>query len=115
MRATAQNTGPIAGQMVRILKRRIPIGPLSSPPMAATPVTNWPNWARGLGRKWTLVSLFYPNANLVERPPPPYWGNGRPRKKGKIRARPAEVVEKTTQRQTLVVAGMVGADAVSRS
>jgi hypothetical protein len=38
-----------------------------------------------------LVSKFYPDANLFE-PPPPYSGHGRPRVKGKERAKPEQVV-----------------------
>src|SRR4051794_40296083 len=38
-----------------------------------------------------LVSKFYPDANLVE-PPPPYSGGGRPRVKGKGLAKPEQVV-----------------------
>lgn len=51
----------------------------------------------------TFVSLFYPNANLVE-PPPEYSGTGRPRIKGQDLPDPAVVVEGTEQRQTLDVA-----------
>src|SRR5262249_30251702 len=51
----------------------------------------------------TFVSLFYPNANLVE-PPPPYSGHGRPRVKGPDLPDPAEVVEGTPQRSALEVA-----------
>jgi DDE superfamily endonuclease/Archaeal putative transposase ISC1217 len=39
----------------------------------------------------TLVSQFYPDANLYE-PPPPYCGHDRPRVKGKKRPTPQEVV-----------------------
>jgi hypothetical protein len=38
-----------------------------------------------------LVSKFYPDANLFD-PPPPYSGHGRPRVKGKERAKPEAVV-----------------------
>jgi DDE superfamily endonuclease len=38
-----------------------------------------------------LVSKFYPDANLVE-PPPPYSGRGRPRVKGKALPKPEQVV-----------------------
>jgi hypothetical protein len=38
-----------------------------------------------------LVSKFYPDANLVE-PPPPYGGHGRPRVKGKDLPKPQQVV-----------------------
>jgi hypothetical protein len=51
----------------------------------------------------TLVSKFYPDANLVA-PPPPYAGQGRPRVKGEKLPNPAEVVRVTAQRQPLEVA-----------
>jgi len=54
-------------------------------------------------RRLTWVSLFYPNANLVE-PPPPYAGTGRPRIKGEDLPDPAVVVASTQHRQTLDVA-----------
>jgi SRSO17 transposase len=54
-------------------------------------------------RRLTLVSLFYPNANLVE-PPPKYSGTGRPRVKGEDLPDPAVVVESTPRRQALDVA-----------
>ena len=54
-------------------------------------------------RRLTLVSRFYPDANLVE-PPPEYSGKGRPRIKGKDLPSPAEVVRSTEKRQTLSVA-----------
>ncbi len=93
----------LLGQMVRILKRWFPDRTFVVTADGGYASHELAELAARTGRKWTLVSLFYPNANLVE-PPPPYSGNGRPRKKGKDRAGPAEVVEKTTQRQTLVVA-----------
>jgi len=51
-----------------------------------------------------LVSLFYPNANLYD-PPPPVVGkrNGRPRQKGAKRPAPAAVVAATTERTALNV------------
>jgi hypothetical protein len=93
----------LLGQMVRILKRWFPDrtfvvtadGGYASHELAELAVRTH--------RKWTLVSLFYPDANLFE-PPPPYSGSGRPRVKGKELPSPAEVVENTKQRQTLVVA-----------
>jgi DDE superfamily endonuclease len=93
----------LLGQMVRILKRWFPDrtfvvtgdGNYNSHELAELAArTPW---------KWTLVSLFYPDANLFE-PPPPYLGSGRPRVKGKELPSPAEVVENTKQRQVLVVA-----------
>jgi hypothetical protein len=53
-------------------------------------------------RRLTLVSKFYPDANLVD-PPPEYAGMGRPRVKGKDLPSPAEVVQAAEQRQALEV------------
>ncbi len=57
--------------------------------------------ARTSGRL-TLVSKFYPNANLVA-PPPAYSGVGRPRVKGNNLPSPAEVVQSTAKRLALRV------------
>jgi hypothetical protein len=92
----------LLGQMVRVLKRWFPDrnfvvtadGGYASHELAELAVRT--------RRKWTLVSLFYSDANLVE-PPPPYSGVGRPRVRGKDLPSPAEIVEKTKHRQTLVV------------
>jgi hypothetical protein len=46
---------------------------------------------RRLNGRLHLVSKFYPDANLVE-PPPPYSGHGRPRVKGNKVANPEQVV-----------------------
>jgi hypothetical protein len=46
----------------------------------------------------TLVSKFYPDANLYE-PPPPYSGPGRPRVKGKKLPAPQEVVARAKRRR----------------
>jgi uncharacterized protein YerC len=54
-------------------------------------------------RRLTFVSRFYPNAHLVD-PPPPYAGQGRPRVKGEDRPNPAAVVQGTATRPTLEVA-----------
>jgi DDE superfamily endonuclease len=93
----------LLGQMIRVLKRWFPDrnfvvtadGNYASHELAEL--------AARTPRKWTLVSLFYSDANLVE-PPPPYSGRGRPRVRGKDLPSPAEIVEKTKRRQTLVVA-----------
>ncbi len=55
-------------------------------------------------RHLSLVSLFYPNANLYD-PPPPVVGKpkGRPRKKGAKRPAPQAVVAATTERTALNV------------
>ena len=92
----------LLGQLVRILMRWFPIGGSSSPPTAATPPMISPNWPR-TPQRLTLVSSFYPDANLVE-PPPVYSGRGRPRVKGNDLPSPAEFVETTKQQQTLEVA-----------
>ena len=104
----------LLGQMVRILQRWFPDrtfvvtadGNYASHELAERTVRT--------PRKWTLVSLFYADANLFE-PPPPYAGTGRPRVKGQELPSPAEVVAKTKQRQTLWSPGTAGADAASRS
>jgi hypothetical protein len=93
----------LLGQMVRILKRWFP-----DRTFVVTADGNYASHelaelAARTKRKWTLVSLFYPDANRVE-PAPPYSRKGRPRKKGSDLPSPAEVVENTKQRQTLVVA-----------
>jgi DDE superfamily endonuclease/Archaeal putative transposase ISC1217 len=56
-------------------------------------------------RHLSLVSLFYPNANLYD-PPPEVVGkrNGRPRKKGDKRPSPEAVVAATSERTALNVA-----------
>lgn len=56
-------------------------------------------------RHVSLVSLFYPNANLYD-PPPEVVGkrNGRPRKKGDKRPSPEAVVAETSERTALNVA-----------
>jgi DDE superfamily endonuclease len=60
------------------------------------------HFAQQHGRRLTLVSRFYADANLYEEPPP-YAGKGRPRKKGAKLPKPAEVVA-TAQRTPLEVA-----------
>jgi hypothetical protein len=54
-------------------------------------------------QRLTLVSKFYPKANLMA-PPPPYSGTGRPRVKGEELPSPAAVVRATAQRPRLTVA-----------
>ena len=58
--------------------------------------------ARRSGGRLSVVSKFYPNANLYE-PPPAYAGNGRPRVKGRKLPTPQEVVA-TAERTRLNVA-----------
>ena len=93
----------LLGQMVRILKRWFPDRTFIVTADGGYASHELAELAARTRRKWTLVSLFYSDAHLVE-PPPPYSGTGRPRIKGEDLPSPAEVVEKTTQRQTLVVA-----------
>jgi hypothetical protein len=93
----------LLGQMVRILKRWFPDRTFVVTADGNYATHELAELAARTKRKWTLVSLFYPDANLVE-PPPPYSNKGRPRIKGKDLPSPAEVVENTKQRQTLVVA-----------
>ena len=70
--------------------------------------------AARIPRRLTLVSKFYPDANLFE-PPPPYSGKGRPRVKGKELPSPAEVVRDTATRQPHWTSpGTAGADVASR-
>jgi hypothetical protein len=93
----------LLGQMVRILKRWFPDRTFVVTADGNYATHELAELAARTPRKWTLVSLFYPDANLVE-PAPPYSNRGRPRKKGKDLPSPAEVVANTKQRQTLVVA-----------
>jgi hypothetical protein len=93
----------LLGQMVRILKRWFPDRTLVVTADGGYASHELAELAVRAPRKWTLVSLFYPDANLFE-PPPPYSNSGRPRIKGNELPSPAEVVENTKQRQTLVVA-----------
>jgi hypothetical protein len=50
----------------------------------------------------TLVSKFHPDANLYD-PPPAYQGKGRPRVKGRRRAKPKAAVARAGRRQRLQV------------
>src|SRR5262245_56728900 len=93
----------LLGQMVRILRRWFPDRTLVVTADGNYASHELAERAARAPRKWTLVSLFYPDANLFD-PPPPYSGTGRPRVKGKKRPSPAEVVETTKHRETLIVA-----------
>ena len=93
----------LLGQMVRILKRWFPDRTFVVTADGNYATHELAEHAARNPRKWTLVSLFYPDAHLVE-PPPPYSNTGRPRERGSDLPKPAEVVENTKQRQTLVVA-----------
>jgi len=50
----------------------------------------------------TLVSKFHPDTNLYD-PPPAYQGQGRPRVKGRRRAKPKDAVARARRRQRLPV------------
>jgi DDE superfamily endonuclease len=93
----------LLGQMVRLLRRWFPDRTFVVTADGGYATHELAELATQAPRKWTLVSLFYPNANLVG-PPPEYSGRGRPRVKGNDLPSPAEVAENTKQRQTLVVA-----------
>lgn len=60
-------------------------------------------FAQGHGSRLTLVSRFYPDANLYA-PPPPVRGkrNGRPRKKGRKLPTPEAIVKKSPRRRLTV-------------
>jgi hypothetical protein len=93
----------LLGQMVRILRRWFPDRTIVVTADGNYATHELAELAARTPRKWILVSLFYPDANLVERPPA-YSGKGRPRIRGKDLPSPAEVVENTKQREVLVVA-----------
>ena len=54
-------------------------------------------------RRLTLVSKFYPDANLYDAPPPRTKKRGRPRKRGQKLPSPQEVVSKTKKFKRLTV------------
>jgi hypothetical protein len=93
----------LLGQMVRILKRWFPDRTFVVTADGGYATHELAELAARTRRKWTLVSLFYPDANLVE-PPPAYSGKGRPRVRGKALPSPAEVVASVEQRHVLEVA-----------
>lgn len=62
------------------------------------------SFARRHRRQLTLVSRFYPDANLYTLPPARGKTRGRPRKKGRKRPAPQEVVQQTQRRRRLTVA-----------
>lgn len=103
----------LLGQLVRILMRWFPYRRLIVTADGGYATRELAELATRVPRRLTLVSLFYPDANLVE-PPPVYSGKGRPRVKGNDLPSPAEVVKSTKQRQTLDVAWYGGANAGSR-
>lgn len=91
------------GQMVRLLMRRFPDRVFLVTADGNYATHELAKLAARTPARLTFVSLFYPNANLVE-PPPPYSGRGRPRVKGQDLPDPAKVVEDTPQRSVLEVA-----------
>jgi DDE superfamily endonuclease len=93
----------LLGQMVRILMRWFPDRIFVVTADGGYATHELAELAAKSSRRLTLVSLFYPDAHLVE-PPPEYSGQGRPRVKGKDLPRPAEVVRSTEKRQALEVA-----------
>ncbi len=93
----------LLGQLVRILMRWFPDRKFIVTADGNYATHELAELAARTTQRLTLVSLFYPNANLVE-PPPAYAGKGRPRVKGNDLPNPAEVVEGTPQRQILDVA-----------
>jgi hypothetical protein len=93
----------LLGQLVRILMRWFPDRTFVVTADGGYATHELAELAARSSRRLTLVSLFYPDANLVE-PPPEYSGKGRPRVKGKDLPSPAEVVAGVEQRQALEVA-----------
>src|SRR5205807_462514 len=88
----------LLGQMVRILIRWFPDRSFVVTADGGYATHELAELAAKTPRRLTLVSLFYPDANLVE-PPPEYSGKGRPRVKGKDLPSPAEVVAGAQPRQ----------------
>jgi hypothetical protein len=93
----------LLGQMIRILMRWFPDRSFVVTADGGYATHELGELAAKTPRRLTLVSLFYPDANLVE-PPPKYSGKGRPRVKGKDLPSPAEVVAGVEQKQPLEVA-----------
>ena len=93
----------LLGQLVRVLMRWFPDRTFVVTADGNYATHELAELAARAPNRLTFVSLFYPNANLVE-PPPPYSGHGRPRVKGQDLPDPSAVVEGTTPRQALEVA-----------
>ncbi|AGA29047.1 IS701 family transposase [Singulisphaera acidiphila] len=93
----------LLGQLVRVLMRWFPDRTLVVTADGGYATHELAELAARTPKRLTLVSLFYPDANLVE-PPPQYAGLGRPRVKGAKLPGPAEVVKGSQQRQALEVA-----------
>jgi hypothetical protein len=92
----------LLGQMIRILMRWSPDRSFVVTADGGYATHELAELAAKTPQRLTLVSLFYPDANLVE-PAPEYSGKGRPRVKGKGLPSPAEVVEGTQPRKALEV------------
>jgi len=92
----------LLGQMIRVLMRWFPDRPFVVTADGGYATHDLAELAVRSPRKLTLVSLFYPDANLVE-PPPAYSGVGRPRVKGNDLPSPAEVVTATKRKEVLKV------------
>lgn len=102
-RAKRHKTLPqLLGQLVRVLMRWFPERTFVVTADGNYATHELAELAARSAKRLTLVSLFYPDANLV-KPPPPYAGLGRPRVKGPKLPGPAEVVETTPQRTVLDV------------
>ena len=93
----------LLGQLVRVLMRWFPDRTFVVTADGGYATHELAELAARAPKRLTFVSLFYPDANLVE-PPPPYSGHGRPRVKGPKLRGPAKVVEETQERQALEVA-----------
>ncbi len=92
----------LLGQMIRILMRWFPERNFMVVADGGYATHEFAELAARSKRRLTLVSLFYPNANLVG-PTPEYSGKGRPRRKGERLPSPKKVVEGATERQRLKV------------
>jgi hypothetical protein len=93
----------LLGQLVRVLMRWFPDRTFLVTADGNYATHQLAELAARVPKRLTWVSLFYPDAHLVE-PPPPYSGRGRPRVKGADLPHPAEVVEGAERRQVLEVA-----------
>jgi hypothetical protein len=93
----------LPGQMIRILMRWLPNRTFVVTADGNYATHELAELVAKTPRRLTLVSLFYPDANLVE-PAPEYSGKGRPRVKGKDLPNPAEAVAGIEQRQSQEVA-----------
>jgi hypothetical protein len=93
----------LLGQMVRVLMRWFPDRTFIVTADGGYATHELAELAARSGHRLILISLFYPDANLVE-PAPAYSGMGRPRVKGRDLADPAQVVADAPQRQALKVA-----------